>query len=159
MPVLELEDGTMMPESTCILRYLARLHGFYPTDPLELARAEEALNAMEDIAAKFTAPFFAKEASAKEAATNELFDNVLPAYLKIVEKDLATRKFIAGDNLTFADFYCGGLYTNFVNNDIVGFAADKWKTALDNAPNFKAYGERFSAEMKTYLDTRAKAPV
>jgi len=58
--------------------------------------------------------------------------------------------------LTIADFWIGGIYTNFINNKEITYAQDKWPTCLDNFPHFKAYGERFSQAMKVRLEYRKK---
>jgi hypothetical protein len=58
-----------------------------------------------------------------------------------------------------ADFFIGGLYTNYINNKNVGFAKDKWATCLEKYPNFKAYGERFTAANKKRLDSRKQYPI
>jgi hypothetical protein len=56
--------------------------------------------------------------------------------------------------LTIADFWIGGIYTNFINYKEITYAKDKWPTCLDKYPHFKAYGERFSQAMKVRLDYR-----
>lgn len=50
IPVLCLEDGTVLPESETILRYLeARFHGrsLYPSDPAERARIDRSARVMD----------------------------------------------------------------------------------------------------------------
>ena len=42
----------------------------------------------------------------------------------------------------------GGLYTQFMANEHVGYAPEKWKAVLDKYPGFQAYGERLAFEMK-----------
>ena len=61
VPALKLEDGTLMGESLCILRFLAQSHGFYPNDPKEAAVVDEALEAYQDLIGKMYKPFFASE--------------------------------------------------------------------------------------------------
>jgi len=66
---------------------------------------------------------------------------------------------LCGDDLSIADFWIGGLYTNYINNPHVGFAKESWKATLDQYPNFKAYGERFEQEMASYLKERDPMPI
>ena len=56
--------------------------------------------------------------------------------------------------LTYADFVVGGLYTNMINNKGVGFEAERWAKAKEQYAAFTAYGEKFSAENKDYLESR-----
>ena len=77
-----------------------------------------------------------------------IFNNVLPGLLKAIDARCAEGGFIAGENLTCADFCIGGLYTNYLANKDVSFAPEKWAAVLDQFPNFKAYGERFTAACK-----------
>ena len=64
---------------------------------------------------------------------------------------LCENDWLVGKFLTIADFWVGGLYTNFCNNPNISFAKDKWKDVLNKWPNFKAYGERFSKHFEDYL--------
>ena len=87
-------------------------------------------------------------------------ENALPTYLKAIDGDLAKGGFYGGFNkLTAADFCVGSIYANYVANPNVGFAKDRWAAILTQFPNFKAYGERFAAEMKAYLSSRPVCPI
>ena len=72
----------------------------------------------------------------------------------MVEPLCAKGEWLTGPDLTIADFWIGALYTNYINNPNITFAQEKWPTCLDNFPQFKAYGERFSEAMKTRLEKR-----
>lgn len=160
VPALKLDDGTIMGESLCIIRYLAQTHGFYPNDPREAAIVEEGMEAYQDLIGKIYKPFFASSEAEKEGLINGIFDNTMPAYLKAIDGELTKGTFYGGlSKITAADFCVGGVYTNFAANPNVGFAKEKWAALLEQYPNFKAYGERFSAEMKAYLSSRPAAPI
>ena len=61
-----------------------------------------------------------------------------------LEERCAAGEFLVGKSLTCADFYVGGLYTNhFANPEI--YEKEKWDELLTKYPNFKAYGERYTA--------------
>jgi glutathione S-transferase len=67
-------------------------------------------------------------------------------------------KWIAGDELSFADFYiAGNLYSNFLNNQ-GKYEPDQRASVLKNYPAFAEYGKRFEKELEAYLnsDTRLK---
>ena len=59
--------------------------------------------------------------------------------------------------MTIADFWIGGIYTNFINEGMKfpkTYGEDKWPSCLDKYPHYKAYGVRFSQAMKVRLDYR-----
>jgi glutathione S-transferase len=57
---------------------------------------------------------------------DNVFDNILPKFLNHVEPLLANGQYLFGENITTADFWIGGLYTNFIANPDVGFAKERW---------------------------------
>ena len=158
MPALKLEDGSIIGESMNILRMLAQKHGFYPEDPLEAAQVDEYLDAFDGVIPKFAGPFFMPE-NQRETGSAELFSTIAPTFLKALDGAFSKGGFMVGDKLTAADFVIGGLYTNYFNNQNVGYCKDKFEAVRDAHPNFKAYGDRFTAEMKSYLDSRPSCPI
>jgi len=84
---------------------------------------------------------------------------ILPKFLDVVEPLCAKGEWLVGKDITIADFFIGGLYTNYVKNPNIGFAKDKWATCLDKYPQFKAYGDRFADANKARLDTRKQYPI
>ena len=98
-------------------------HGYYPTDPLEAYKADSLCDGYEDVISKIYKPNFMQPGADRDALINDIFENILPKYLKIVEETCSKgQKFLVGDKLTTADFWIGGLYTNFINNSHVSFA-------------------------------------
>ena len=158
VPALEMEDGTKLGESMAILRLLAMKHGFYPEDPMEAFRCDEMMDAYNDVIGKIYTPHFANSQEAKEAKYPEIFDTVMPNLLKAIDAQCAKGEFIAGKNLTAADFCIGGLYTNYLANKDISFAPEKWSGLLAQFPNFKAYGERFVGACKR-MNGRKGCPV
>ena len=108
-----------------------------------------------DVLAVIYKPHFTAPA---DRDTSNIFEKVLPKYLQIIDPECARGGFIAGDKLTIADFFIGSLYVNYFNNPET-FEQENWAKVLANFPNFKAYGERFAAANKAYLETRNKYAV
>ena len=48
VPVLEI-DGAQVTQSNALSRYVGKLAGLYPTDPLQALYCDEVLGAMEDL--------------------------------------------------------------------------------------------------------------
>ena len=154
VPCLELADGTKMGETVNVARYLGVKLGFYPEDPREAQRCDELVDAFKDVEPKVFAAFFAK-GEAQEKLIAELFDTHIPTFLKQIDSHFTTSKFLVSDNLTVADFMIGGWFCNMFTNPGVGMTPEKFKGVVDTHANFKAYGERFSEELKGWLDSRA----
>jgi len=154
MPCLELKNGTRMGESYAIGRYLGSVHGYYPEDARLAYEVDYLLEGQDALLSVIYKPMFAKTNEEKEEMIKKIFDEALPKFLNVVEPLCAKGQWIVGEKLTIADFWIGGIYTNFINEKELPFAKDKWATCLDNFPHFKAYGEKFSEEMKVWLEYR-----
>jgi glutathione S-transferase len=112
MPLLELDDGTLIAESIAICRYFDVLH---PEPPLfgkgavEIAKVEMwnrrmELEIMRPVGDAFEhlSPFWAgkREQCAEYGRMAQTLANDRMAWL---DRELATRPYIAGDNYTVAD--------------------------------------------------------
>ena len=77
-----------------------------------------------------------------------------PRFLESLKPYLTSPgRFLFGDKLCEADFMVGRMYTDYiVRKDQPCF--DKWRALLNKYPEFEAYGNAFTAEMKPYLDKR-----
>ena len=62
--------------------------------------------------------------------------------------------FLCGDKLTIADFWIGGLYTNFMNHSAIGYGATEWAAAKLKYPAFSKYGERYLEANKAWYSSR-----
>jgi glutathione S-transferase len=112
LPVLELDDGTCVPESLAIIEYFEELHPQPPmigTTPLGRARVR-ALERIADLGVltrigtifQNTHPFMAgRIKQSPEAAENAR--NQLATFLRALDAEIAGRKFVAGGGPTIAD--------------------------------------------------------
>src|SRR3990172_1507626 len=112
LPVLELDDGTCLPESLAIIEYFEELHPEPPmigTTPLERARVRALericeLGVLSAVAAIFqnTHPFMAgRLKQSAEAADNAR--NRLAANLRVLDARIDGHPFVAGNRPTIAD--------------------------------------------------------
>ena len=111
-----------------------------------------------DVIGKIYKPHFSAPEQ-KDAVSDDILNNVLPAFLSRIDAKFTSSSRLVGDRLTIADFCIGGIYTNFAANPNVSYGGEKWGALLDKFPNFKAYGERFRGHMEAYLSSRPAAPV
>ena len=112
LPVLELDDGTCLPESLAIIEYLEELHPEPPMigrTPLERARVRATericeLGVLSNVATVFqhTSPFFATRVrQSPEAAENGRAR--LAATLGVVDRLIGDQPFVCGRQPTIAD--------------------------------------------------------
>ena len=112
LPVLELDDGSHLSESLAIMEYLEELNPTPPmigTTPLERARVRSLeriaeLGVLSAVAAIFqnTSPFMAGRLKQSADAADNARARLATA-LKVLDAEIGTRPFVAGDRPTIAD--------------------------------------------------------
>jgi glutathione S-transferase len=112
LPVLELDDGTYLPESLAIMEYFEELHPNPPmigTTPLERARVRALervteLGVLSRVGTIFqnTHPFMAGRFKQSPDAA-ETARGLLAANLKVLDTYIGKRPFVAGERPTIAD--------------------------------------------------------
>ncbi|MDP2733090.1 MAG: glutathione S-transferase [Hoeflea sp.] len=113
LPVLVLDDGTVIAESVAICRYLEELHPEPPlmgTDAKDKAIVEMwnrrmELNFLSAVANAFrhTHPAMKEWEVPQLAEWGEINRPKALAFLELLDRELETREFIAGDRYTIAD--------------------------------------------------------
>ena len=105
MPILEI-DGTPYAQSMAILRFVGKITGLYPTDPVAALRVDECLDAMIDMRTKFASSYGLPEAE-RIAARQKLAEDFIKPHLERVNHRIKTTGgsggFAVGDSLTVAD--------------------------------------------------------
>jgi glutathione S-transferase len=106
VPAIRLEDGRVLAESNAILGYLARGSQYLPGDPFENAKVHQWMNFEQDyvlaIATLRHWTLTGKLARRTQAMVERMRGGSAKA-LAILERELSTRPFIAGDRYTIAD--------------------------------------------------------
>jgi glutathione S-transferase len=112
IPVLELDDGTHISESVAICRYFEALH---PTPPLfgrdaaDQARVEMWNRRVELVLLNSIGMIWGHGSPLTAKVVQQIPANVEPSrkraagFLEILDRELATRPFIAGENVSVAD--------------------------------------------------------
>ena len=141
VPTIEEDDGWLLWESNSCVRYLAAKHGagtLWPTDLRQRADAERWMDwQLTTLAGPSTAIFWGlvrtkpedRDMKAIEAGATKLNE-----LWTVVDKVLAKRTFVAGDQLTIGDIP-------------MGIAAYRWFTLpvkRDRHPNFEAWYARLT---------------
>ncbi|HET6416910.1 MAG TPA: glutathione S-transferase family protein [Polyangiales bacterium] len=104
VPLLEI-DGVALSQCNSINRYAAKLAGLYPSDPLQAAFCDEAMDAVEDIVSQITVTMRIKDEAEKKAARAALADGAIKIYLEQLQTMLESRggQYFADGRLTVAD--------------------------------------------------------
>lgn len=142
LPVLQIGDSDVLSQSVSILRYVGKLGGLYPSDPLTAQKVDEVIDAVEGILAIF-GPTFSMELEAKIAARKVLVEEKVKPLLVLVDASLAkngTAGFSVGSKLTIADIHLAALAAQMSSGstdgvDIELFADFKNITAVVNNVN------------------------
>jgi len=113
MPALVLDDGTVITESIAICRYFEMLHPEPPlfgvgpreTAIVEMWNRRAAISFMANVAAVFrhTHPAMPEFEVPQVAAWADANRPRVAWFLEMINGELATREFIAGDHYTVAD--------------------------------------------------------
>ena len=155
LPVWEEPDGFRLAQSAAIANHLARAHGLRGGSPVEEARCDEALGAVDDVRLELR-KLYAVPAEQRAALRAELLAATLPRWLGHLDRLLARngggRGFIAGASLTVADLALWYLLEMIRDN---GFGA-----ALDCHPALVAHVERIASRprLAAYLTGGRRPP-
>ena len=156
VPVLEI-DGKQVTQANAITRYVGRLAGLYPEDPLQALYCDEALGAFEDVTNHIGRTMRLQGDELKKAR-EELADGWLTVYLRGLSELLERGggQYFADGRLTIAD--------------IRGLVQTRWLTsgALDHiptdlvsriAPNLVEHQDRIASEpiVSAYYESRKAA--
>jgi len=127
-------DGRQVTQCNAINRFVGKLAGLYPQDPVQALLCDEVMDALEDVGNKFVATF-GLQGEALKAAREALVAGPITQYLKWTEALIGDRYFV-GDSLTIVDLKVF-VWTNGLNS---GFF-DHIPTSLveDVAPKLAAH--------------------
>jgi glutathione S-transferase len=103
VPVLEI-DGVKITQCTAMCRYVGKLAGLYPQDPMQALYCDEAMDATEDMVGRLVTTFGLKGEELKEAR-EKLVKGWLTTFLEGFERLLERGggEYLADGRLTVAD--------------------------------------------------------
>ena len=139
------------------MRWVGMKTGHYPTDPTVAFDNDRICEDWNDLIGPMGGVFFSKDQAR--------IDKKVAAFEK-VEKFIKTlQPFLEGKNSGFlfgatpytADFWVGNLCVTYLTNADV-YTQESIDELYGKFPWFKAYADRFAAEVKDYLDSRPKTP-
>ena len=151
IPILELDDGTILAESISICRYLEALNpepALFGGTPLEMAqidmwnrRIEMQVHAPIGLFWRHAHPFTAKIIKQYTDFGQSNLENSHNA-MRWLDKEIANRDFIAGDTYSIADIsaLCAIDFANFIGIDIPEDckALHAWHKRVSERPSAQA---------------------
>ena len=139
VPVLWV-DGEPVSQSTAINRYVGKLAGLYPSEPLAALHCDEVLDGVEDVIAKLVASF-GLSGDELIAARTKFVEGPLPIFLKGFEQILAKRgpDYFVGNQFSVADL-CVFVWVNGLKSGMLDHVPT---TIVDElAPGLAAHHQR-----------------
>ena len=107
VPAIQLDDGRVLAESNAILTYLAEGTPYLPTDPFERAKVQQWLHfeqeRVESVIGSLRHWTMTGKLARRSADMIEAKRSAAVRTLGMLESELATRPFIAGDRYSIAD--------------------------------------------------------
>jgi len=157
LPVLEV-DGELITQSNAITRYVGKLAGLYPDDPLEALRCDEVMDAVEDIVTQAVHTFRIEDEAAKREARQKLAEGPISLFLARLDEMLVERggEYFADNRLTIADLRVFVWFRNLRSGTLDHIPADLGDRV---APHLSAQHEKIRAlpDIAEYYD-RLGAP-
>lgn len=143
VPTLEI-DGQTFTQSTAMCRYIGKMAGLYPDDPLQALYCDEVMGAVEDITHYFVQTF-GLEGDALKEAREKLMNGRLTVFTKGFAELLKRGggNYMANQQLTMADLSFVGQLKNFRSGNVDHIPADFIETL---APEFAEYQKRIEKD-------------
>jgi len=132
VPVIEV-NGQVYCQSAAILRYIGKLGGLYPSDPLEALAVDQVIDTLAEVGDLLTPSMREEDQEKKLAARKELVENPLklPKFFGAVNK-WAANGHIVGGKLTIADLNIFGIILFFTSGRLDGIDTTWLPTTFPN---------------------------
>jgi len=140
VPAIQLDDGRVLTESNAILAYLAEGTPYLPSDPFDRAKVQQWLHfeqeRVESVIGSLRHWTMTGKLARRSAEMIEAKRSAAVRSLGILENELSTRLFIAGDRYSIADM---ALFAYASRAEEAGLS-------LVAYPNFRAWIARVEAQ-------------
>jgi glutathione S-transferase len=143
IPLLELDDGRVLPESNAILQYLANGSPLWPADKWEQAQVlrwmffEQYLHEPSVAVARFIVRYLGRPAEQEARLQAKLAD--ASEVLGVMELHLQKHAFFVGEHYTIADI-CLYAYTHVAHEGLIDLspfpAVNAWLQRVAAQPNY-----------------------
>jgi len=122
LPTLRVEDGRLLSQSNAVLTYLGRRFDLHPTEPVEAARHEAVMAAVESL--RHTIAATGHDDDAVKRAQREAFGtSALPSWMRSLEAEIRGPQ-LGGDTVQVADLKVHVLLTFLAGGGLDHVALD-----------------------------------
>lgn len=87
VPILKI-DGNTYCQSLAMLRYAGKLAGFYPEDPLEALKVDQALDSLSEMTSKLPRSKAAKDEEEFKKLRKEYQEGIMTKYISFLESTI-----------------------------------------------------------------------
>ena len=157
-PMLELDDGTRLVQTSAILSYLGSQYGMVPDDAMMRYWGECTVQHKLDMIRPLFACISEADEHLQKKKTEDFATGGLVMYLAQLDKRLVKGKFICGDKLTWYDFMIFPLWTDLMENphcNKIDMVKEKMEELCSD--KVKQYVADCKAEMADYLQNRPES--
>lgn len=152
-PVLEFSDGTQLPQSMTIARYVARENGLAGADNLESAKIDAIVDTQHDTNELFyKTVFFEKDEAKKAEGLEKFLTETLPKHVenlgKLKKAYSSDERYFVGSKLSWADLFVFHSIQALVKAvpQVQGKFGDQFKGLMETVTS--------NEKVKQYLDNR-----
>lgn len=143
LPTLQLPSGEFIAQSGTITRFVAKMGGLYPSDPVEAARGDMVHEMAQDMnAINAILNFWPRLGDAYEQHKESYFRN-LPRHAAYAESLLGDQYYFGGSQPHFGDFSLFHVFDASLTVEpscLKSFAKlQRWVHAMQNTPRLKSY--------------------
>lgn len=143
LPTLQLPSGEIIAQSGAILRYIAKIAGFYPADVLEAARADVVQELAQDMNAINALLNFWPTPGETYIQNKEAYFKNFQRYAAYAEKLLGENAYFGGSHPHFGDFSMFHIMDASLSVDSTCLdhsgKLQHWMNAMRNIPRLGAY--------------------
>lgn len=157
LPKLELDDGTVLSQSNAILRYLGKVHGYYPEDSELAWQVDSIIDAVYDLVQRAYCMNFESDEDIKKKNVLDYFSIHLPSWLEGMAKRISrseNNNFLVGDSLTIADFAYAGLLFSSVYANKNAKLASSIAPLMEKFEDITEYNNNLKLSFADYLAQR-----
>lgn len=125
VPAVVVGDSPVICQSGAIARYVAKLSGLYPSDPLKALYVDESYEVAEDLFAK--SAFYSLPEAEKDVKRKEWMETSLPRLDKFisVRYDPSVSPFLANNEFSVADVYMYAVFFQHIATPLIGVSLEK----------------------------------
>ncbi len=126
LPILELEDGTILAQSNTILRWAAERAGLTPGSRTDALLVEALLDSAEEYGGQLSTSIRVTDEAVRAHLRSDLAARWLPQWFGLLEQRLgaAGHGWLVGNALTVADLKVVHLVDKLVNGTLSGIPTD-----------------------------------